>query len=194
MRMRVLARVVKMVAATDGTAIAIARLLRDRFSDVAVSCVASRRRVSLSSRRDHRRILPSLYEVSWREGWVRKDPARPTARSTDRLPYRPPLRARVALVARSAKSTRGVLRPCETTKTALPGSRAPARARHALCMSSGRRRRGCARPPCSDLRSNGSQFVSIHGRRIDDNHRDMTRRVRAPGWRSQAPTIRGRYA
>ena len=31
MRMRVLARVVKMVAATDGTAIAIARLLRDRF-------------------------------------------------------------------------------------------------------------------------------------------------------------------
>ena len=159
-----------------------------------VVCWSSRRRVSLSSRRDHRRILPSLYEVSWREGWVRKDPARPTARSTDRLPYRPPLRARVALVARSAKSTRGVLRPCETTKTALPGSRAPARARHALCMSSGRRRRGCARPPCSDLRSNGSQFVSIHGRRIDDNHRDMTRRVRAPGWRSQAPTIRGRCA
>ena len=127
-------------------------------------------------------------------GRVRKAPACPTARSTDRLPYRPPLRARVALVARSAKSTRGVLRPCETTKTAFPGSRAPARARHALCMSSGRRRRGCARPPCSDLRSNGSQFVSIHGRRIDDNHRDMTRRVRAPGWRSQAPTIRGRYA
>jgi hypothetical protein len=57
MRMRVLARVVKMVAAADCTAIAIARLLRDRFSDVAVSCVASRRRVSLSSRRDHRRIL-----------------------------------------------------------------------------------------------------------------------------------------
>ena len=87
-----------------------------------------------------------------------------------------------------------VLRPCETTKTAFPGSRAPARARHVLCMSSARRRRGCARPPCSDLRSHGSQFVSIHGRRIDDNHRDMTRRVRAPGWRSQAPTIRGRCA
>ena len=101
-----------------------------------------------------------------------------------------PLRA--SLSWRSAKSTRGVLRPCETTKTALPGSRAPARARHALCMSSGRRRRGCARLPCSDLRSYGSQFVSIHGRRIDDNHRDMTRRVRAPGWRSQAPTIRDR--
>ena len=65
--------------------------------DVA-SCVwFSRRHVSLSSRRDHRRKFSSSYEVSWRERRVRKPPARPTARSTDRIPYRPPLHARVAL-------------------------------------------------------------------------------------------------
>ena len=127
-----------------------------------------------------------------RRGSERAPRVRPLDRPTDYLTDR--RCARASLSWRSAKSTRGVLRPCETTKTAFPGSRAPARARRALCMSSGRRRRGCARPPCSDLRSHGSQFVSIHGRRIDDNHRDMTRRVRAPGWRSQAPTIRGRCA
>ena len=199
MRMRVLARVVKMVAATDGTAIAIARLLRDRFSDVAVSCVAascvgplvvaslSRRVAIIAGYFSH-----CMRFLGGRGGSERAPRVRPLDRPTDYLTDR--RCARASLSWRSAKSTRGVLRPCETTKTAFPGSRAPARARHALCMSSGRRRRGCARPPCSDLRSNGSQFVSIHGRRIDDNHRDMTRRVRAPGWRSQAPTIRGRCA
>ena len=169
------------------------------LSDVAVSCVAASCVGPLVVASLSRRvaIIAGYFRrctrfLGGRGGSERTPRVRPLDRPTDYLTDR--RCARASLSWRSAKSTRGVLRPCETTKTAFPGSRAPARARHALCMSSGRRRRGCARPPCSDLRSNGSQFVSIHGRRIDDNHRDMTRRVRAPGWRSQAPTIRGRCA
>ncbi len=115
--------------------IAIARFPRDRFPDGAVSScsVAScvRRRVSLSSRSSRVGYFRRR-EVPWREGWVRKPPACPTARSTDRLPYRPPLHARAALEWRSAESARGVLRPSETTKTAFPCSCAPGRARRAL--------------------------------------------------------------
>jgi hypothetical protein len=115
--------------------IAIARFPRDRFPDGAVSScsVAScvRRRVSLSSRSSRVGYFRRR-EVPWREGWVRKAPACPTARSTDRLPYRPPLHARAALEWRSAESARGVLRPSETTKTAFPCSCAPGRARRAL--------------------------------------------------------------
>ena len=115
--------------------IAIARFPRDRFPDGAVSScsVAScvRRRVSLSSRSPRVGYFRRR-EVPWREGRVRKPPACPTARSTDRLPYRPPLHARAALEWRSAESARGVLRPSETTKTAFPCSCAPGRARRAL--------------------------------------------------------------
>ena len=115
--------------------IAIARFPRDRFPDGTVSScsVAScvRRRVSLSSRSSRVGYFRRR-EVPWREGWVRKAPACPTARSTDRLPYRPPLHARAALEWRSAESARGVLRPSETTKTAFPCSCAPGRARRAL--------------------------------------------------------------
>ena len=82
---------------------------------VVASCVwLSRRRVSLLSRRDHRRVFSSSYEVTCREGRVPKPPARPTARSTDRLPYRPPLHTHVALTWQSSESTSGLLWPCET--------------------------------------------------------------------------------
>ena len=106
--------------------------LRRRVCVVA-SCVwLSRRRVSLSSRRDRRRVFSSSHEVTWREGRVRKAPARPTARSTDRLPYRPPLHARVALTWQSAESTRGLLWPCETI-TSATADRAHVRALVVRC-------------------------------------------------------------
>ena len=35
--------------------------------------------------------------------------------------------------------------------------------------------------------------MSINGGEIDDHHRHMVRCVRAPFWRSQAPTVRGRW-
>ena len=51
-------------------------------------------------------------------GGSKSPPARPTARSTDRLPYRPSLHAHVALTWQSAESTSGLLWPCETTTSA----------------------------------------------------------------------------
>jgi len=92
-----------------------------RDSPLRLLCFTSRRRVFSSS-----------HEVTWREGRVRKLPARPTARSTDRLPYRPPLHARVALTWQSAESTRGLLWPCETI-TSATADRAHVRALVVRC-------------------------------------------------------------
>ena len=145
MKMRVPARVAKMVAVSDGAAIAIAMFPRDHLPDVAVSlCVVVAScvwfsRLSLLSRRDNRRIFSSLHEISWRDGAGPKAP-RASGRLTDRpLSHCPPFHARVALEWRSAESTTGAAVAVCDTHISHRGSRALARARGALYLSPGRR-------------------------------------------------------
>jgi hypothetical protein len=113
MRMRVLARVVKMVAATDGTAIAIARLLRDRFlmspcRVLRLRCrvlVLSSSRLSLVASRSSPDT--SVVVRGFLEGGVGPKGPRASDRSIDRPTTLPTAVARARRPHRDRPSPRG---------------------------------------------------------------------------------------